>query len=326
MEEAWAYQRSAVLFAAVEVGLFDALSSSGPADAAALARAMACSERGITRLADALAALGWLEKDGGRYRLDPGLALLLAAGSPQSLRPILRHHGRLFARWSQLAGCVREGAPVARERSFEAHHEFLMAMDALAVRRVAQLWSVVRLDGCSRLLDVGGGAGRFALEAVRRFPGLEAVVVDLPESERPFATLVAGTPEADRVRFVAADAIAGPLPEGDAALVSSLVHIYGKEELERLAASLAAALAPGSLLVIRDFFFADADHTRPASTALFAVNMLVNTETGGCYSAAELESIFGPAGFTRWELRPLDARMSVLTAVLGPGEGEVHRE
>ncbi|HHQ48010.1 MAG TPA: methyltransferase domain-containing protein [Acidobacteria bacterium] len=174
------------------------------------------------------------------------------------------------------------------------------------------LWQKIEPPRAGILLDVGGGAGRYALEALRRSPGLRAIVADLPESEPSFRRLTAGQPEASRLGFAAADAIEGPLPRGDAALVSSLVHIYGPDTLARLARNLAAALSPGGTLLIRDFFFDDETHTSPPSTALFAINMLVNTDDGGCYTPAELEEIFGAAGFTNWRLVPLDERSAVL--------------
>ena len=315
IEESSLYQRSAVLLAAVELGVFDALAA-GPLQADELAARLAASERGMSQLVNALVALGWLELSQGRFSVPPEVAELAGSGGDRSLAAILRHHAHLLRGWADLASRVRSGSvdsPPAR--SADEHFAFLMAMDDLARHRADLLWETVSLDGVSRLVDVGGGAGRFALEAARRFPGLQAVVVDLPDSEPAFHKVTADTPEASRVSFVAADALEGPLPAGDAALVSSLIHIYGPEELRNLAHNLAAALKPGGRLVIRDFFFADPTHTAPLSTALFAINMLVHTQTGGCYTRAELESLFGPAGFGQWAFRPLDDRMSVLTGV-----------
>ena len=100
-----------------------------------------------------------------------------------------------------------------------------------------------------------------------------------------------------------------------------MVHIYGPDELRSLASRLATALAPGGLLIIRDFLFDGPDHTAPASAALFALNMLINTETGGCYSAAELEEMFTPAGFGGWRTSALDERTWAVTATLDRGSG-----
>jgi len=314
--EASAYQSSAVILAATETGLFDALAA-GPLNAGELAGRMGAAVRGVERLANALVALGWLYLEGGRYRLPESLAPLVISGSPESLIWILRHNAVLQRRWSDLAQCVRTGEPVPRHpRTVKEQHAFLRAMDDLARRRAGTLWSAVSLAGQRHLIDVGGGAGRFALEAIRRNPGLEATVVDIPESETAFRELAAEADDPGRLSFVAADALRDPLPPADAALVSSLIHIYGPEELRSLAAGLAAALAPGALLVIRDFLFEGPDHASPAPTALFAINMLINTSTGGCYSAGEIEELFAPAGFAGWRTIGLDARTSAVMATL----------
>lgn len=315
-EEANAYRRSAILLAGVETGIFQSLLETDRT-AGDLAEAVCGDRRGVERLANALVALQWLKLRRDAYHLPPGLRPYFDEDDPLSMVAILRHQAHLFHTWGRLAESVLSGKPVRPERTARGHDDFLKAMDDVARQSAAALWGRIEPPSAGTLLDVGGGAGRFALEAVHRQPELRAIVVDLPESEDSFRRLVAGRPEAARLGFVAADAIEGPLPHGDAALVSSLVHIYGPERLGRLADNLVAALPPGGRLIIREFFFDDEPHTRPTSTALFAINMLVNTEDGGCYTASELQEIFGPAGFSGWRLVALDERSSALIGTRG---------
>lgn len=310
--EARAYQQSAVLLAAVEVGLLDELAK-GPRTREELASGLRCSVRGISSLANALVAAGWLRHDGPRYRLPEELRGPVVDGGPDSIAAMLRHHAVLMRRWAHLADSVRSGEPVPREpRSPARQTAFLQAMDDLARRHAQQLWDTVPLDGRTRLLDIGGGGGRFALEAVRRFPELEAVVVDLAESEQAFEAVTRDERERPRIRFAAGDAFNDPLPEGDAALVSSLVHSYGPAEITRLARRLAGALPAGGLVVIREFLFDNDDHTSPRSATLFALNMLVNSAAGGCYSARELEELLTPEWFEGWQLHRIDERTSIM--------------
>ncbi len=321
LDEAAAYRRSAALLAGVETGLLQALATADRT-LPELAGTLGGDPRGLGALANALVALGWLELHEGLYHLPTGLRPFFTEGHERSLLAILRHNARLARRWTGLAESALTGQPVPRTpRNDEEQAAFLAAMDDVARRGAPLLWDHVPLAGRRVLLDVGGGGGRYALEAVRRTPGLEAVVVDLPESESAFSRITAGAAEAVRVRFHAADALEGPLPAGDAALVSSLIHIYGPEDLARLAENLARALRTGALLVLRDYFYEDADHTAPPSTALFELNMLVNTRGGRCYTPTEVEALFSPAGFRDWEIHPLDGRTLALTATLG-GTGD----
>jgi hypothetical protein len=84
------------------------------------------------------------------------------------------------------------------------------------------------------------------------------------------------------------------LPEGpfDAAYLGSVSHIYGPKENLALIKRVADSLVPGGLIAIRDFI-----RGLSKGAALFAVNMLVNTESGDTYSEEEYRSWLGTAGF-----------------------------
>jgi len=310
-KEATAYRRSAVLLAGIETGLFRSVLESDRT-ARELAQELQGHPRGMERLANALVALGWLELRGERYHLPSELRPHFDEDDELSMSAILQHQARLFRTWGRLAESALSGRPVRPERGPGDHDAFLLAMDDGARHGARLLWDRVEPPSAGVLLDVGGGGGRFALEALRRRPELRAIVVDLPESEAAFRRLSSAAPESARLGFKPADAVEGPLPPGDTALVSSLVHIFGPEKLRRLARNLALALRPGGELIVRDFFFGDEHHTEPASTALFAINMLVNTVDGGCYTPPELQDIFGPSGFGDWRLVELDERSAAL--------------
>ncbi len=319
MELAAGYREAAVIGAAAELGVFELLAAGG-ASAETLAVRLGCDRRGMATLGNALVALGVLKGDAGGYRLTPELQPALDPQSPEAVLDLLRHHTHLMSRWAGLAEVVARGEPAPRApRDESSQQAFLRAMDDGARKVAPALWEAVSLARRRRLLDVGGGSGRFTLEALARNPGLRATVVDRPESEAALRAFAAGQPGADRLDFVAADALADPLPPADAVLLSSVVHIYGPDGLARLAGNLARALEDGGVLVIRDFLFADSAHTTPAATALFAVNMLVNTEAGGCYTADELEALFTPAGFGGFRVIDVDGRSSALLAIRGDG-------
>ncbi len=312
------YRAAAVLTAAAEAGLFDVLAQ-GPADTRTAAEAAGTDPEATDRLLRALAALDVVEVSGGLFALPAPAAALLTSGSPHTLIHILRHNLRLMANWSRLPEVLREGGPLPRQRrSPEEQREFLLAMDDLARRRAETVMARLPLRDRTHLLDVGGGGGRYALEAVRSHPHLRATVLDLPESEPFFREIrsQAAPSQAERLSFLAVDVLEGPLPAADAAFVSSLVHVFGPTELRRLAGHLAATLEPGGLLAIRDFLFADRSHTAPVQTALFAINMLLHTPQGGCYTAGELQELFSPAGFGQWRIQELEPGTGLLTGRL----------
>src|SRR5437870_13409970 len=76
-----AYQRTAAIRAAVELGLFTAIAE-GADTADALAARLGAAARGVRILADYLTILGFLSKRGERYALTPDAGLFLDQRSP----------------------------------------------------------------------------------------------------------------------------------------------------------------------------------------------------------------------------------------------------
>src|SRR5438477_773658 len=64
-----AYQRTAAIKAAIELGLFTALAEGDGTAADAARRCGGAAERGVRILADFLAIIGFLTKQGNRYAL-----------------------------------------------------------------------------------------------------------------------------------------------------------------------------------------------------------------------------------------------------------------
>lgn len=87
------------------------------------------------------------------------------------------------------------------------------------------------------------------------------------------------------------------LPEGaDLAWVSAIVHQQGREENRELFRRVYDALAPGGRVLVRDIVL-EPDRTAPPYGALFAVNMLVSTGSGDCFTFEELQHDLYSAGF-----------------------------
>ncbi|HJX16261.1 MAG TPA: methyltransferase dimerization domain-containing protein, partial [Candidatus Deferrimicrobiaceae bacterium] len=82
MEMAHGYQRSMVLFAALDLGVFSSLSE-GPSDALRLARRIVADPRRLSILLNALVGVGLLGKKGKTYR-NGEIASRFLAGGPLS--------------------------------------------------------------------------------------------------------------------------------------------------------------------------------------------------------------------------------------------------
>ena len=95
------------------------------------------------------------------------------------------------------------------------------------------------------VVDVGGGNGALLSELVRRRPELRGIVVDLPETVRDEAAL------GDRVEFVAGSFF-DSVPEGDAYVLSGILHDWPDEDAARILRTIRAAAPPHARLLINE--------------------------------------------------------------------------
>jgi predicted O-methyltransferase YrrM len=151
----------------------------------------------------------------------------------------------------------------------------------------------------SRVLDVGGGSGAYAMEFARAKPGLRAVVFDLPNVLRLTAGYLKRAGLADRVALVAGDYDRDDLGSGfDLAFLSAIIHSNSPDGNRALIQRGVAALNPTGHLVIQDFIVDEA-RTGPPFGVLFALNMLVGTAAGDTYTESEAMQWMAEAGLAR---------------------------
>ena len=111
MQLAAGFMAAKHLFAASELGLFEALADS-PASLDALAARTGLTRRAARISADAMVALGLLETSDGTYRNSPVAAAFLAGPGPGDLRPFLRFWDKIsYPAWTRLAEALASGPP-----------------------------------------------------------------------------------------------------------------------------------------------------------------------------------------------------------------------
>jgi SAM-dependent methyltransferase len=121
---------------------------------------------------------------------------------------------------------------------------------------IAEVLERVPISGhATRLLDLGGGHGRFALAFCRRYAGLHADVVDLARTAEQDALAVSKS-IADRIHYHVADIRSSAIAEQayDVVLLANVVHHFDGPTNRRLIAVAASALREGGVLVVIDAF------------------------------------------------------------------------
>lgn len=296
-----AFQPACILTAAAELDVFSVLYKR-PMTAESLAGKLNSDIRATTILLDALAALGLLAKEGDNFTVPAEVAEILTEMGPGNILPAVRHLGNCLRRWSQLAQVTQTGKPADREPSIRGEAAdlaaFIGAMDNFSAPLVCQVIDCLEPLTFRHLLDIGGGPGTWTIAFLRAAPKARATLFDLPEVIPLARQRIADAGLSDRMSLVAGDFYVDDLPAGaDFAWLSGVAHQNSRQQNRALFAKIYAALPRNGVLVIRDVVM-DESRTEPVAGALFAINMLVGTESGGTYTFDEFHEDLSDAGFS----------------------------
>ncbi len=307
-----------VLGAAAELDLFTLLAHQ-PATAAELAERIGANLRCTEVLLDAAVSLGLLDKAEGAYRTPAPLVPLLTMGAEQTVLPMLLHRMNILRGWTELAWTAKTGVPFPRRASIRGpiadREAFVAAMHTASGPIADEIVAAWGPPPFRHLLDVGGASGTWTLALLRAAPDARATLFDLPDAIAQATGRIGRAGCADRVTLAPGDFYRDELPKGaDLAWLSAIVHQHSRSDNRELFRKIHRALEPGGTIAIRDVVMSP-DHTQPTFGALFAINMIVNTEGGGTFSFAELAEDLQAAGFVDPQLAlKTDTMSSIVTA------------
>jgi len=315
LDVARSFQTTCVLAAGAALDVFTSLDEK-PATARTLASGLGTDLRATTILLDALAALGFLVKQGDRYSVPEDLARLLCERSPENVLPMVRHQANCLRRWAELPATVRTGKcpePTASVRGAAADQaDFIGAMHNISRPIADDVVSRLQPLKFRHLLDIGAGPGTWTIAFLRAVPGARATLFDLPAVTLMARQRLAEAGLLDRVTLVGGDFHTDDLPGGaDLAWIGAIGHQNSRQQNRALFAKAHAALDDGGVVVIRDVVM-EPSRIEPPGGALFAVNMLTATEAGGTYTFEEYSEDLRQAGFGKAVLVHRDEFMSSL--------------
>ena len=269
------YVDARLLHASVEANLFDMT----PADTATIARRLEMLPERLEPVLVALSGLGLLKKKGNEWRRRRVADRHLATGCPDDLRAYVRRLARSYMEWNNLSAILEARCPLEfqheHRRHTVAHADFARAMaeeSGSVPPAVAKLpcWAERH-----RIVDLGGGHGRYAAAILDRHSLPEAVVVDVATAADVASEHLA--PYRSRARFSAANILA---PEewqassGDAVLLANVLSDIGPENSGALLRDCARKVGEDGVVVI-----VGPQHTRKGAEAgLFSLHMAV-----GCF-------------------------------------------
>jgi hypothetical protein len=305
LQLAQSFMECRILHAAAELDLFTLLHKT-PLSASEVAEKITGNRHALAALLDAVAAIGFLTKKGESYHCEASVARFLASDSSESVLPMVLHMSYLWSRWSRLAEIAKKGPSAKEEFDFSRHgrdlRAFIGAMHSIGAPLAKEIVASVNAGAAKALIDVGGGSGTYTIAFLRAVPGMRATLFDLPEVIKMARERLVREGLLDRVTLVSGSYHDNELPQGhDLALISAIIHSNSLEENLELYQKTFRSLNSGGRILVRDHVM-DADRVHPKDGAVFAINMLVGTPGGGCYTYEEIESGLKQAGFTNIKL------------------------
>ena len=321
---------SQVLAAFVQVRLPEYLAN-GPLPLEVLARLTNLDEAAISRLMRAATALRLARMvDEDHYGLgDLGASLV---GNP-AIAHFIAHHALLYADLSDPVALLRgqtptqlsqfwpysgsdpdqpaqEPIPADRWGDYAAYSDLMAQSQQLVAQDILHAYPLAEHR---RLLDVGGGEGRFIAEAAAQCPRLELQLFDLPPvAERARQALkIRGLDQ--RVQFFAGDFLRDTLPFGaDIISLVRILHDHDDKSVQLLLRAAYAALPKGGKLLIAEPM-SDTPGAEPIGDAYFGFYLLAMGR-GRPRRPAELKLLLEAAGFG--QIRTLPTRRPILISAM----------
>jgi ubiquinone/menaquinone biosynthesis C-methylase UbiE len=293
-----AFRDSRVLMTANNFKIFDYLVK--PQTAKTVSRRTNADMRATGILLDALTGIGLLQKNNNKYRNAKIADHFLVSGRPHYQGDIIRHADNLWKNWSGLDEVMKTGKPSRGARDQEA---FILGMHNIASLKAKDVIRSIGLSGVRTALDLGGGPGTYSIEMAKK--GVRVTLFDQPGTIA-IARKVVEKERVTDITFVSGDFLVNDIGKGyDLIFLSQIVHAYSEKDNLRILRKCRKALNMGGRIVIQEFHINE-DRTSPAHSALFSVNMLVNTEGGRCYSPPEIKGWLSKIGLRPTLERSLD--------------------
>jgi hypothetical protein len=296
-----AFTQSAALLAAIDLGLFTAVAA-GFDTTETFAQHAGITEMNADRLMTVCSACGLLLWRAGRYENAADVDRFLVEGKPGYAGPWLGFARRDWKKWGELTHFLRDTSALRPIGDYEnmtveqarSYHAATSSVGFGAGRRFARQ---VDLSSRRMMMDLGGGSGAYSIVAVQQFPGLRAVVFDLP----PVAVIAGETIQAhgvgDRVHASAGDFTRDALPaDCDVALMASNLPQYGRDIIRGVIRRAHDALLPnGEMHLIGEML--DDDRSGPADAAIWGLWEAMANSTGTTHTRGECVDYFRDAGF-----------------------------
>jgi 3-hydroxy-5-methyl-1-naphthoate 3-O-methyltransferase len=295
--------RAALLLGAAQLDLFSPLRASA-ATAAEVAKQTHLPQRGVERVLNACVALGFVTKEGDRYRNSPLADTFLVKSKPGYVGNMIHQTADRYVAWGKMTEAVRTDKPILPltgaelfNASPEVLDNYVHGLFDMGKGLAQRISGLVDLNNCHTLLDVAGGSSVYSIIFCRQFPQLKATIFELPPILQRTRQIIAREGMTERVSTREGNYFTDDFGSGwDAILLSNMLQTEGRQTCKMVLKKTFAALNPGGKLLVHGIM-PDADRISPTQPVLFSVFMMLVFPEGEAYPAEEIVGWAQETGF-----------------------------
>ncbi len=323
IDRLFAWVDTTAIMAAAELGIFDRLAA-GPRTPTEVAADVDADEWRIARLLRDLTGTGTVVSAGnGRFVLGPE-GDFLRSDVPGSVREMYRMvkgpisrgllAGEAAVRTETTAFDEVMGAPLFEYlgRHPEDGSIFNTSMVGFGLAIGTPPIHAYDFTGVRQLVDVGGGHGQLAMEVLRAYPDIEAVVFDAPAVIEETVVEMERNGLAGRCQAIAGDFFKSVPAGGDCYALRWIIHDWNDERAVTILRCCRDAIDPAGRLLLFEVVVPDVDGPHLSKTLDWTMMASVS---GQERTEAEYGALLEQAGFRLTRVVPSASPMCVVEAV-----------
>ena len=331
------FRRSKTMFAAVSLGIFNALASGGKS-CGTLATNFKLDPDALERLLDACVGLKLLQydKDKDLYGNTDDSKHYLCSKSPLTLSGYIHASNNCFWQlWERLEGEIREGTNRYKQafnfdgpfwaylfKTKKDKEQFRSGTHGFGQITSPNLVKAFPLGGYKTLVNLGGGTGHFAIAACTEYKDLEAEVFEIEDACEDAKRTIAAAPESvrNRIKVTKGDFFSDELPEADLYCLARILHDWPEDKILALLKKVFDRLKPDGTPDCGEV--AQRRSVRPGLGSDAELEHVSNRPGKGADGLAQYRELLRKADFGQVQVAITDSPLDCILAEKLPGEQE----
>lgn len=311
---ATSYWNSEVLFSAVQLDIFFNLQE--PISLHNICEIYGCNMDFMKRFLDVLIALDLIKELNEKYSNCEIANEYLIRDREMYQGDSILWRRELKKQWECLTETIMKGKRIhyipedSEKELMKRNQKYISAMDAILkekAREIVSMFKDIKLEG--KILDVGAGSGSFSIEFLKKFPQMNACLMDLENVIRIDMERYEGLRS---IQYHMGNILEEWTVKGQYKIIilSNILHAYSEPEVRHILKQAVQHISQGGYMIIHDFFF---EHST-LKARLSDLNMMINTYNGKVYYGKWICECLEDLGLASSELISLEGDTSVIFA------------